>query len=125
MWASSSNFLATNQILCSCFFVSEQAVNDIKSLPHHCCHRKLGLIFIFLLQQQHFLISTKIMCRKVLILFNWSFLLQMWNKIFNIVICCLPPLYQAMKSIFPLCKSGITMRPMTHWRVNGEKNGTC
>jgi len=30
------------------------------------------------------LISTKITSRKVLILFNWSFLLQMWNKIFNI-----------------------------------------
>jgi len=35
--------------------MSERAFNDIKSLPHHCCHGKTGLIFIFLLWQQHFL----------------------------------------------------------------------
>jgi len=29
-----------------------------KSLPHHCCCRKSGLIFIFLLWQQHFLFIT-------------------------------------------------------------------
>jgi hypothetical protein len=27
----------------------------------------------------------------------------MWNKIFNIVICCLSPLYLATKAICPLC----------------------
>jgi len=27
----------------------------------------------------------------------------MWNKIFNIVICCLPPLYLVMKATCPLC----------------------
>jgi len=27
----------------------------------------------------------------------------MWNKIFNIVICCLPPLYLATKATCPLC----------------------
>jgi len=48
------------------------------------------------------LISTKITSRKILILFNWSFLWKMWNKIFNIVICCLPPLYLATKAICPL-----------------------
>jgi len=35
--------------------MSERAFNDIKLLPHHCCHGKTGLIFIFLLWQQHFL----------------------------------------------------------------------
>ena len=44
------------------------------------------------------------MSRRVLILFNWSFLLQMWNKWFNIVIYYLPPLYLVTKSICPLCQ---------------------
>ena len=48
------------------------------------------------------LISTKVTSRKILILFNWSFLLKMWDKIFNIVVCCLPPLYLAMKATCPL-----------------------
>ena len=49
------------------------------------------------------LISAKIMSRKFLISFNWSFLLQIWNKWFNIVIYCLLPLYLATKAICPLC----------------------
>ena len=37
---------------------AHMAFNDIKSLPHHCCHSKTGLIFIFLPCQQHFLFIT-------------------------------------------------------------------
>ena len=54
MQTGSSNSLAIIQILCSCFFVSERAVNNIKSSPHHCCGSKIGLAFIFLLWQQNF-----------------------------------------------------------------------
>jgi len=49
------------------------------------------------------LISTKITSRKILILFNWSFSLKMWNKIFNIVICYLLPLYLVINAICLLC----------------------
>ena len=49
-----SNSWAIIQILCPCFFVSERAVNNIKSSPHHCCRCKIGLAFIFLLWQQNF-----------------------------------------------------------------------
>ena len=102
MQASSPNFLAAIWIICSCFLMSEWAFNNIKSLPHHCCWSKTA--FFYSSNNMLFLspISAKIMSRKVFILFNWSFLLQMWNKWFNIVIYCLPPLYLAMKAIFPL-----------------------
>ena len=70
------------------------------------------------------LISTKIMSKKILILFNWSFLPQMWNKRFNIFIYCLPSLYMVMKPICPLChwhcplvlllSIGIVIRLVTH-----------
>ena len=39
-------------------------------------------------------ISAKIISKKVLILFDWTFWLHMWNE--------RPPLYQVMKAIFPL-----------------------
>ena len=39
-------------------------------------------------------ISARIRSKKVLILFDWTFLLQMWSEI--------PPHYQVMKDIFPL-----------------------
>ena len=38
--------------------------------------------------------SAKIISKKVFILFNWTFLLQMWNR--------RPPLFQVMKAIFYL-----------------------
>ena len=56
--ASPPNSLATNQILFFCFLFSEQAFNDIKSLPHYCCTGKTVLTFFFLLQQQHFISIT-------------------------------------------------------------------
>ena len=43
------------------------------------------------------------MSRKFFILLNWSFLLKMWNKKFNIVIYTLPPLDLVTKTICPLC----------------------
>ena len=58
MQTGSSNSLAIIHILCSCFFVSERAVNNIKSSPHYCCCSKIGLAFIFLLCQQNFNLIT-------------------------------------------------------------------
>ena len=48
------------------------------------------------------------MSKKILIPFNWSFLSQMWNKRFNIVIYYLLPLYLVTKAVCPLC----------HWMGN-------
>ena len=64
------------------------------------------------------LISTKIMSKKRFILFNWSFLPQMWNKRFDIVIYCLSSLYVVTKAICPLWKGGVHVpRKCATWVV--------
>ena len=108
-----SNSWANIQILCSCFLVSEWAVNRIKLLPHHCCGGKIGLAFIFLLWKQNFNFIThfyKDHEQGIFILSNWSVLPKMWAKKFNIVIYHIPPLYLVTKTICPLwcwCKKSI------------------
>jgi len=63
------------------------------------------------------------MSKKILILFNWSFLSQMWNKRFNIVIYCLPPLYLVTKAICPLCK--VTQRDEHKYYLSPQSYCWC
>ena len=87
-----SNFLMIIQIPS----LPGMTFNNIKLLPHYCCHRKTGwflsssssnnILFLSL-------IFTKSMNKKFSILFSWSFFPQMWKKRFSIVIYCLPSPY--------------------------------
>ena len=99
-----SNSWAIIQILCSCFLMSEWAVNNIKSLPHHCCCSKLGWPL------------SSYSSNKILIyhsfpqrswagnfLFIWLVIFaEMWHKKISIVIYHLPPLCLVTKTICPL-----------------------